>query len=201
MENVSSEEELLELRNEGKVTEAEYQELLDTMRKSSPSDSQGPAIVLRKRFWWVGLAAIITAAAILLLMVTLMAKRRTIDLVIAKNSFEIRPYSEGGLHSVVFSIRNEGNTASREFRLYFYRDDPDQLNPMDHGAGPIEPGDVWNAMSGPFALKEGVNEIVVVLDPHDAVKESDETNNRASLRVVVSEGQIVETEADSVGQE
>ena len=35
--NISSEEELLELRNEGKISEAEYQDLLETMKKASRS--------------------------------------------------------------------------------------------------------------------------------------------------------------------
>lgn len=33
--NVSSEEELLQLRNEGKITEAEYQDLLDSLQKAT----------------------------------------------------------------------------------------------------------------------------------------------------------------------
>lgn len=40
--NVSSEEELLTLRNEGKVTQDEYEELLGTLRKTS-KDDYGPA--------------------------------------------------------------------------------------------------------------------------------------------------------------
>lgn len=35
--NISSEEELLQLRNEGKLSEDEYQQLLAAMRKSSPN--------------------------------------------------------------------------------------------------------------------------------------------------------------------
>ena len=38
--NISSEEELLQLRNEGKVSEVEYQELLETMRKTSQSGDE-----------------------------------------------------------------------------------------------------------------------------------------------------------------
>ena len=38
--NVSSEEELLQLRNEGKISEAEYHDLLSAMRKPSPSISK-----------------------------------------------------------------------------------------------------------------------------------------------------------------
>ncbi len=33
--NISSEEELLQLRNEGKITEAEYQDLLDSLQKAT----------------------------------------------------------------------------------------------------------------------------------------------------------------------
>ena len=40
--NVSSEEELLQLRNEGKISEDEYGELLETLRKSAKVDV-GPA--------------------------------------------------------------------------------------------------------------------------------------------------------------
>ncbi len=38
--NVSSEEELLQLRNEGRVSEAEYQDLLAAMRKTSLSEDE-----------------------------------------------------------------------------------------------------------------------------------------------------------------
>ena len=46
--NVSSEQELLQLLNEGKITEEEYEQLLDVMRKSSPSPSEGPLIPIAK---------------------------------------------------------------------------------------------------------------------------------------------------------
>ncbi len=36
--NISSEEELLELRNEGKISEDEYEELLETLRKTTKAD-------------------------------------------------------------------------------------------------------------------------------------------------------------------
>ncbi|MHC4558337.1 MAG: DUF4190 domain-containing protein [Planctomycetota bacterium] len=41
--NISSEEELLELRNEGKISEQEYEELLETLRKTTKADT-GPAL-------------------------------------------------------------------------------------------------------------------------------------------------------------
>jgi len=37
--NISSEEELLQLHNEGKISEAEYQDLLAAMRKPSPNEN------------------------------------------------------------------------------------------------------------------------------------------------------------------
>ena len=41
--NISSEEELLQLRNEGKISDAEYQDLLATMRKPSPNGNEDTA--------------------------------------------------------------------------------------------------------------------------------------------------------------
>ncbi|MHC4659476.1 MAG: hypothetical protein ACYS83_09930 [Planctomycetota bacterium] len=38
LENVSSEEELLQLRNEGKISEDEYRDLLAAIKKPLPSD-------------------------------------------------------------------------------------------------------------------------------------------------------------------
>ena len=111
---------------------------------------------------------------------------------VAVEDFDIQPYPEGGLYSVRASIRNKGGSTSPEFRLYFYKNDADRKKPMNHGAGPIKPGDVWNEGSMPFALNEGMNELAVVLDPDNSIGESDRTNNEASLKVIVKDGQIVE---------
>jgi len=46
--NISSEEELLQLRDEGKISEEEYQDLLDAIRKSMPSEPEEPASQLVK---------------------------------------------------------------------------------------------------------------------------------------------------------
>ena len=64
---------------------------------------------------------------------------------------------------------------------------------MTHEAGPIWPDDHWNEMSMPFAVEEGTNDIAVIVDPDDDIPETNETNNRASLRVVVKGGRIVES--------
>jgi len=68
--NISSEEELLHLRNEGKISEGQYQDLLAAMRKSVPSDGSAKAPpepefrAFRKRvliggmiICWIGLPA------------------------------------------------------------------------------------------------------------------------------------------------
>lgn len=121
----------------------------------------------------------------------------TID--VAAEDFRIRPYPAGGLYTVTVAIRNKGSQEAPSFRLNFYQGDPaNNLNlhrkPQtgSHGAGPIKSGSVWNEGSSPFALKEGLNEIVVVLDTDQSVAESDETNNRALMRVVVKDGRIIE---------
>jgi len=46
--NISSEEELLQLRDEGKISEAEYNDLLGTMRKSMPGEPEEPATQVNK---------------------------------------------------------------------------------------------------------------------------------------------------------
>ena len=42
--NISSEEELLQLRNDGKISEAEYQELLESMNKPASDITKPPAV-------------------------------------------------------------------------------------------------------------------------------------------------------------
>jgi hypothetical protein len=54
--NISSEEELLELRNEGKISEDEYEELLETLRKATKTDVGSVAQVQPKPVRTSGLA-------------------------------------------------------------------------------------------------------------------------------------------------
>jgi hypothetical protein len=49
--NVSSEEELLRLRNDGKISEAEYQDLLAAIRKSRPGETEVPDQSNSCTFW------------------------------------------------------------------------------------------------------------------------------------------------------
>ncbi len=54
--NISSEEELLELRNEGKISEDEYEELLETLRKTTKADVDSVAQVQSEPVRTCGLA-------------------------------------------------------------------------------------------------------------------------------------------------
>jgi beta-lactamase regulating signal transducer with metallopeptidase domain/tetratricopeptide (TPR) repeat protein len=106
--------------------------------------------------------------------------------------FNIEYDPDMGVYSVTVSIRNHGEVASPKFIVNFYRGDPNQVKPMTHGAGPIEPCGVWNERSRPFGLNEGINEISVVLDPANLVEESNETNNNALMEIVIKDGRLIE---------
>ena len=118
-----------------------------------------------------------------------------IDLVLASDAVELRPYDEGGLYSATVVIGNIGTKESPSFGVHFVitRGTDTKTKTMTHGTGPIWPDDHWNEMSMPFALEEGINDIAVIVDPDDDIPETNETNNRASLRVVVKGGRIVES--------
>jgi len=66
MGNVSSEQELLGLHREGKITEDEYKQLLNAMRETSSNNHQKPVNVNRKYALWIGSAAVVIAAALFL---------------------------------------------------------------------------------------------------------------------------------------
>ena len=122
-------------------------------------------------------------------------KKESVGTDIAIEDIKIHPYREGGLYSVTVSIRNKGEGTSPKFGVNFYRGNPGEVKPMTHGAGPIKSQDTWNECSMPFALKEGVNELFVIADPDGSVAESNESNNRAWIKVVVSEGLIKDKNA------
>jgi len=152
---------------------------------------------------FAGLVLIIAVAAVLLPMAkakdggavdnhSTVTVKESAGIDVGVEDFNISPYPEGGLYTVTVSIRNRGSTESPKFGVNFYRGDPNNLKPMTHGAGPIKPGDVWKEGSMPFALKEGTNEIAVLLDPDNAIGEPNRTNNKASMTVIVKDGKIVE---------
>jgi predicted metalloprotease with PDZ domain len=113
------------------------------------------------------------------------------DLDIAVEDFKITFRDKYNAYYVVASIRNKGRDVSPQFPVHFYIGDPATAEPITHAAGPIKPGGVWNERSGNFGLRDGANLISVAVDPDNAFAESDETNNRASLSVLIEDGRIV----------
>lgn len=67
MENLSSEQELLALLEEGKISEEQYNELLEAMRKRPPSDSQRRSNIARRYLLWGGASVVVIIAGALLL--------------------------------------------------------------------------------------------------------------------------------------
>ena len=189
--DISSEEELSRLRDEGKISEEEYRQLRDAMQESRPKGPQPVRGLLRDHVLKVVLIVIILAAVILPVAVIVMNRRQSVDLGIAKGGFRVGRHRESGLYCATVSIPNLGARATPKFDVHFYVGDPNTCLPMTHSAGPIKPGDMWNERTFPFALKDGDSQVLVVLDPHNRVREFDEKNNCARLRVVVSQGQII----------
>ena len=74
MENASSEQQLLELLKDGKINKDEYNQLLDAMRESLQSDSQGPGNIARKYLLMISLTAVVIVAAAILLRMVLSPK-------------------------------------------------------------------------------------------------------------------------------
>ncbi len=111
---------------------------------------------------------------------------------VAIEDFKLRADPDLGTFAAIVSIRNKGVATCPKIAVHFYRGDPEIATPMMHGAGPLEPDQTWNEVSSQFGLREGANEVSVVLDPGNLVAEPDETNNRATLRIVIRDGQIAE---------
>ncbi len=87
MEDISSEQELLELRRDGKITEEEYQQLLEVMRKSVPGDFQKPAHIARTNILWVGLVLVGIIAAAILLTILFTGEKRPVTLAEFRRDF------------------------------------------------------------------------------------------------------------------
>ncbi|MBC8377936.1 MAG: hypothetical protein H8E62_02050 [Planctomycetes bacterium] len=120
-----------------------------------------------------------------------------IDLVPA--DFEIRFDSKRQTYNLVVSIENQSDVAIPKHRIRYYRgdggDDLDETGNQHsgwHEAGPIEPGKTWNESSRGFSMPDGDYTFTVVLDYDDAIGETNEANNRATLDVTIKNGQVVE---------
>jgi hypothetical protein len=117
------------------------------------------------------------------------------DLAIADDGFQVLFDREQELWFAIVSVKNEGETVSPQFDVHFVdweaRAGGRLIGGVGHSAAPLEPGSAWNVESERFVLAEGVREIVVLIDPNNKVVESDEANNHASRRCLVSDGRPV----------
>ncbi len=122
---------------------------------------------------------------------------------IAPADFNIHVDHKRGLTNLVVSIQNDGDATIPEFKLRYYRGNPE--NNLDeagnnhsgwHNSGPIKPGKSWNERSRDFHLPDGRYEFYVVLDYDNTISETDENNNTASIKVLIKNGQI-ESETNS----
>lgn len=110
--------------------------------------------------------------------------------------FEVVPYPEGGLYELNLSHRNKGEKACPPFEVLFYQGDPDKGGKLIHGerdnVGPIEPGETFGERNSPFALHEGENEFTAVVDPDHKVLPEQNGKNRATLKVAIKDGKLVD---------
>ncbi|MBC8875875.1 MAG: hypothetical protein H8E44_41140 [Planctomycetes bacterium] len=100
-------------------------------------------------------------------------------------SFSVSTGDDGGSLAIVM-IENLGTFSAPAMQVYFYAGDPDKKESRllaRHRAGPIMPGTVWAVATDLDGLRDGEDRLFVVLDPDDAVKESNETNNRCSTKL------------------
>jgi beta-lactamase regulating signal transducer with metallopeptidase domain/protocatechuate 3,4-dioxygenase beta subunit len=123
--------------------------------------------------------------------------------------FTIQPYQAGGLYTLQVKIVNAGSVDVPWFRMNFYKGKPeDNVNlfgkPItgSYGAGPIKADEYQIAQSQPFALNNGENEFTAVLDIDNAIAETNENNNSASLKIFFENGRIkTEKQTDVINRE
>jgi len=124
-------------------------------------------------------------------------KRSGIDIKPAK--FYLSFNKNQGTWNLVVSIHNKSSLTIPKFKLKFYRGDPsNNVNEEGKkhtgtcGAGPLEPGKIWNASTRNFNLSNGQYEFNVILDCDNNISEIDENNNQATLKVKIENGQIAD---------
>lgn len=107
-----------------------------------------------------------------------------------------------GTWNLIVSIHNKSRLKIPKFKLKFYLGDPsNDVNEkgIKHtgtcGAGPLEPGKIWNTGTRNFNLPDGQYEFNVILDCDNSISEIDENNNQATLKVKIENGRIVDQSA------
>ncbi|MBN2456454.1 MAG: M48 family metalloprotease [Sedimentisphaerales bacterium] len=113
--------------------------------------------------------------------------------------FDIRLDEKRGVCNLVVSIQNDSDVNIPKFKLRFYQGNPaenlDEAGNVHsgwHEAGPIEPGKSWNEGTGSFHLPDGQYQFHTILDYDNNIAEANETNNQATMKIVIENGHIVE---------
>lgn len=128
------------------------------------------------------------------------AKRKTgsakVDITVADRDLWVAELSDG-VFCAGIAIYNKGSAPSPKLKVYFYAGDPDKGGRLlsAQKAGPIMPGDGWGEFNSSLRLRPGETVILVVVDPDNKVKESDETNNSTS-RTIATIGRTMPPESD-----
>ena len=107
-----------------------------------------------------------------------------VDLATSDADFIVDKWENSLGYRLIVTIRNEGNSVSPPFKIWFYEQSL-AAHPRTHGGGPIAPGETWTESTYPVELKEGENTFYVKIDADDEVAETDDSNNTAKVAVQV----------------
>ena len=119
---------------------------------------------------------------------------------IAPEDFKLLYDSKRKTYALVVSIENQGEVSIPKNKIRFHRGNHgifdeglDETSNQPSGwyeAGPIEPGKTWNERTRDFSIGDGDYTFTVVLDYDNAISETNEDNNRATLDVTIKDGQV-----------
>ncbi len=106
------------------------------------------------------------------------------DMAVDDESLGVTANPDGSFTARI-TIRNKGSMPTPEFGVYFYAGDPQKNGRLlrRHNSGPIMPGGTWGEYDPQLRLMQDEDTIVVLIDPEDRVKESDEMNNKATRAI------------------
>ena len=121
--------------------------------------------------------------------------------------FKIRFNEKRKTYNLMVSIQNQTDVTIPKHKIRYYRSDPgnnldETGNPHSgwHEAGPLEPGKTWNESTRDFYLPDGDYTFTVVLDYDNAIEETNEDNNRATLEITIKDGQVKNQSSSSTPQ-
>lgn len=105
-------------------------------------------------------------------------------------NLKVVPDKQEGLFVAGANIQNTSDEPVDRFSIYFYINDPLRKNPRTHEGGPLRPKGTWHEMAPHLELKEGSNQVEVVIDVDDRIPETNEYDNLKAIQVVVQNGKV-----------